>query len=61
MNTKQAYECAEWSVDDEHGTRLTTGLQEAEAHDAAERIAVRLGRPVYLYEAGSEEIERVLP
>ena len=38
-----------YSIDDGAGNQLTTGLQEHEAHDSAQRLADERGEPVYLY------------
>ncbi len=38
-----------YSIDDEFGTELTTGLQSHEADRVAQTTANRLGQTVYLY------------
>ena len=50
-----------YSVDDGHGTQLTTGLQEAEAHRVAQRLADERGETVYLYGPRIEGTEAIEP
>jgi len=38
-----------YSIDDDNGNQLTTGLQEHEAHASAQRLADERAAPVYLY------------
>jgi hypothetical protein len=44
-----------YAIDDAHGTRLVTGLQEHNAERVAQRMANDRGEPVYLYEIGENE------
>ena len=39
-----------YAIDDEHGNRITGGLQEHEARKTAQRIANKREATVYLYE-----------
>jgi len=51
-----------YGVDDGAGNQLTIGLSQHEARQVAQRIADRLGEPVYLYEVGSDDdAEEVSP
>ncbi len=44
-----------YSIDDEFGTELTTGLQPHEADRVAHTMANRLGQTVYLYSDDANE------
>lgn len=43
-----------YSIDDGDGNQLTTGLQEHEVREVAQRLANSLGETVYVYSEGSE-------
>lgn len=49
-----------YSIDDGHGTRLTTGLQPHEAHRVAQRMADDRHETIYLY-AGDEDYTAIEP